>query len=140
MNQHELEALSDDEMIVAVAEAKGWKIKLCEERQTFDANDYLDLLIRDYALISPKNQPIVKKRTNKMAGFIKYLPDYRQPSEYMVLMEGVWSKIMAHLSPTEIIMFTGAGGGVSAIRYQSKDTRWRAIAIAWLMICGGENG
>lgn len=113
------EHLTDDELIVAVAEAKGWKSAKIDPIKYKDGSS---LIIG----ISPSGLPGIS------------VPHYRQPSEYMALMEEIWKA-----KPGSLLAINGVVWNLRDGNYCDgvfgDYPRWRAIAIAWMMICGKEN-
>lgn len=112
------EHLTDDELIVKVAEAKGWKSVKIDPIKYKDGSS---LIIG----ISPSGLPGIS------------VPHYRQPSEYMALMEEIWKKDKKALLGEKCIYRDVDLGDGCAEMYQS-DELWRAICIAWLKIVGGK--
>jgi len=142
MTPDEILALTPEELRIRVAERKGWKVKLLEERDVFSGfgENYLDSVIREYALLSPQKQPIAKLRTNKIAGFLKYLPDLSDPREYMALMTEIWGKDrVADFDACGMYWNYSGGYPLHIINYgPNEETKelWQAIAKAWLIVVG----
>lgn len=131
------EHLTDDELIVAVAEAKGWKV--VDENKAFHTH-YKDKLYR----LVPSGKEFVTGYVarnydwRKLKDWANHLPDYRQPAEYMALMEEIWKT-----KPGSILAINGVAWNLRDGNYCDgvfgDYPRWRAICIAWLEIVGGKD-
>ncbi len=118
------EHLTDDELIVAVAEAKGWKI---ESTAPFLWHIY-----------NPSGELKWSGFEDEIRESINLFPDYRQPAEYMALMGEIWKT-----KPGSILAINGVAWNLRDGNYCEgvfgDYPRWRAICIAWLIICGGKD-
>lgn len=113
------EHLTDDELIVAVAEAKGWRLS-------------------KVARINGEDGFIFESPTgDRGTCTMRELMDYRQPAEYMALMGEIWKKDKKALLGEKCV-YQDVDLGDGCAGFHQNDELWRAICIAWLITCGGK--
>lgn len=141
MNRIEkLEKLSDDELIIKVAEAQGWKVI---EEEDFFGQKSKKVIFR---LVGPKRDPVTEYSArnygwSKLSDWIDFLPKYERPANYMALMQEIWQESPGTYINAGILMLNPQGN-TKYLFYGKEGDKisclWRAICIAWLVVCGGE--
>jgi hypothetical protein len=146
MNYDKVMAMTAAEVRVAVAKAQGWQVRILSEIRDEDGViKYDDILKTEYALVSPKNQPISKLRGKyELKDFISDLPDLSDPCVFMLRMGDLWNREKEIAFDATSIGWNWLGLGFGFDDYieygPDKDVKGlgEAIARAWLIICGGE--
>jgi len=120
MDTNEILNLTPDELRVAVAEKKGWRLQ------------WVGSLNGDKEFIA--TNPGV---AGEFTIFLSELPDLSDPREYMALMDWIWALDgRAELAAEGV--YYGEDGFVSCEDFTGVD-RGEAIAKAWLIVCGSED-